>query len=310
MRELTERLGAVIEPGSEEKLTSEVEPAESATPPVAEAAKAMKASKAPKIPKATDVPAAPEAAVVTEAPSLEADSIPEVTDASVASDRSEVVEAPVATEAPESVEAEAASVPTTEPEALEARTALVDGEPVLTPRATSVLRVVIALVVLILGIGGYLAIAHSKNGDNAKIQGKVALSAQELRDVVAAKKLTVYWAGPQTGAKYTLIATTPGIIYVRYLPGGVGLNDTKTLFRAIGTYAQKNAFTVSRNAGKTAGNTGFINADGNAVFYAKGRPTNIYIGIKGKDIQVEVFDPVVDQALGLVLVRGQISLVN
>lgn len=179
-----------------------------------------------------------------------------------------------------------------------------------TNRAKSTVRFIVAILIVILGLGGYLLFSQSKNNDEAKIQGKVALSAEELRDVVAAKKLTVYWAGPQTGAKYTLIATTPGIAYVRYLPGGVGLDDTKTLFRAIGTYVQKNAFDVSLTAGKADGNVGFTNSDGNAVFYSKARPSNVYIGIKGKDIQVEVFDPVVDQALGLVLVRGQISLVN
>ena len=186
-----------------------------------------------------------------------------------------------------------------------------DGEQVLTKRGKSMVRFLIALVILVLAVGAYFFISNARNsGDSAKIQGKVALSEQELRDVIAAKKLNVYWAGPLTGAKYTLIATTPGIVYVRYLPGGVGLNDTKTLFRAIGTYAQKNAFSVSENAGKADGNVGFVSADGDAVFYAKGRPTNVYIGIKGKDIQVEVFDPVVDQALGLVLVRGQITLIK
>lgn len=197
------------------------------------------------------------------------------------------------------------------PVTVEETVAPAESEPVLTKRGKSTMRFIVALVVVILGVGGYLLISNSNNdGDLAKIQGKVALSEQELKDVVAAKQLTVYWAGPQAGAKYTLIATTPGISYVRYLPGGVGLDDTKTLFRAIGTYVQKNAYSVSVTAGKAEGNAGFINSDGNAVFYSKARPSNVYVGINGKDIQVEVFDPVVDQALGLVLVRGQISLVN
>ena len=166
-------------------------------------------------------------------------------------------------------------------------------------------------VVAIVLAGGFFVIKQPRGGnDPAKIQGKVALTATELRDVVRARKLTVYWAGPQDGAKYTLIATTPGVAFVRYLPGGVGLNDTKTLFRAIGTYEQKNAFAVSTAGAAASGNVGFVNADGNAVFYAKSRPTNIYIGIKGKDIQVEVFDPVVDQALGLVLVKNQVRQIT
>lgn len=183
--------------------------------------------------------------------------------------------------------------------------------PVLTRRGKSTLRFVVGLVIVIVGVGGYLFLSRTTNaGDLAKIQGKVALSAQELKDVVAAKKLTVYWAGPQSGARYTLIATTPGIVLVRYLPAGINVNDTTTPFRAVGTYVQKNAFSVNQAAGQVTGNAGFINSDGNAVFYAKARPTNVYIGIKGQDIQVEVFDPVADEAIRLVMVRGQISLVN
>ena len=211
----------------------------------------------------------------------------------------------------ESATSENSPVAPSEPVTPEETMTPAESEPVLTKRGKSTMRFIVAVLIVIFGVGGYLLISNSnKDGDLAKIQGKVALSEQELRDVVAAKELTVYWAGPQTGAKYTLIATTPGISYVRYLPGGVGLDDTKTLFRAIGTYAQKDAYSVSLTAGKADGNVGFTNSDGNAVFYAKARPSNVYIGIKGKDIQVEVFDPVVDQALGLVLVRGQISLVN
>lgn len=172
-------------------------------------------------------------------------------------------------------------------------------------------RVLIWLLILVVLVGAFFFIQHQRSGnDLSKIQGKVALSASELRSVVVAKKLTVYWAGPQDGAKYTLIATTPGVAFVRYLPGGVGLSDTKTLFRAIGTYAQKNAFAVSTAGASATGNVGFVNADGNAVFYSKARPSNVYVGIKGKDIQVEVFDPVVDQALGLVLVKNQVRLIS
>lgn len=172
-------------------------------------------------------------------------------------------------------------------------------------------KVLIAILVAILVVGGFAFIRHQRSGsDLEKIQGKVALSAQELRDVVVAKHITAYWVGPQDGAKYTLIASNPGVAFVRYLPGGVGLNDTKTLFRAIGTYTQKNAFAVSTAGALVPGNAGFVNADGNAVFYSKARPTNVYVGIKGKDIQIEVFDPVVDQALGLVLVKNQVRQVS
>jgi hypothetical protein len=174
-------------------------------------------------------------------------------------------------------------------------------------RGKKMVRTLIFVIIIGLAAGGYFLIQHTKTvGGTAQTQGRTALSETELRDLVVAKHLTVFWAGPMAGAKYTLTVATPGIVYLKYLPGGVGLNDTKTLYRVVGTYAQKSAFTVARNAAAAPGSVGFLNADGNAVVYTSSRPSNIYIGIKGKDFQVEVFDPTAGQALGLVLIAGQI----
>ncbi len=167
------------------------------------------------------------------------------------------------------------------------------------------------IAVVVLGVAGYFIISHfSKSNDAQKIQGKVAMSAAELRSMVLAKHLTVYWAGPMTGAKYALIANKPGSSFVRYLPNGNGLNDTTTSFRVIATYTQKGAFLITQSAGGVSGNVGFTNVDGNAVFYVKTRPTNVYMGIKGKDIQIEIFDPGIDQALGLSLIHNQIQQIS
>jgi len=174
-------------------------------------------------------------------------------------------------------------------------------------RGKKMIRTVVFIVIIALAAGGYFYISHAnKTADISQLQGRVPLSQTELRNLVIANHLTVYWAGPMDGAKYTLTANTSGIAYLKYLPGGVGLNDTKTLFRVIGTYTQKKAFAVAQNTGAAPGNVGFINADGNAVVYSSSRQSNVYIGVKGKDVQIEVFDPADGQALGLVLIRGQI----
>ncbi len=172
-------------------------------------------------------------------------------------------------------------------------------------------RLFVLIIVLAVAVGGYFGF-HQLTGatDLQKIQGKVALSESGLRSIVNAKKLTVFWTGPVAGAKYSLVANAPGIAYVRYLPDGKGLDDTKNAYKAIGTYVQKNAFAVNQTAGKVAGNVGFTNVDGNAVFYAKTRPTNVYMGIRGKDIQIEIFDPLVDQALGVALIRNMVSQIK
>ncbi len=163
------------------------------------------------------------------------------------------------------------------------------------------------IVVVILGIAGYFIISHFSKANGAdKIQGKVAMSADELRSVVLANHLTVYWAGPMTNTKYALSTSKTGTIFVRYLSNGNRPNDTTTSFRVIATYMQKGAFLITRSAGGVAGNVGFTNVDGNAVFYVKTRPTNVYMGIRNKDIQIEIFDSVIDQALGLSLIHNQI----
>lgn len=172
------------------------------------------------------------------------------------------------------------------------------------PKARRVIGLIVVLAIL---SGGYFAVSKFRGrNDLQKIQGKVAMSASDLRDVVVAKKLTVYWSGPIEGDKYALIATNPNVAFVRYLPAGVSTSDTKTLARAIGTYVQKDAFTTTQKAGQNVGNVGFTNADGNAVFYVKARPTNVYMAIPKANLQIEIYDPGVDQALGLSLIRNQV----
>ncbi len=166
------------------------------------------------------------------------------------------------------------------------------------------------LAIIIVGAAAYFLVSHfTKGGDAQKLAGKVAMSAGELRSVVLANHLTVYWAGPTEGAKYALIVN-PTSIFVRYLPNGQGLTDRTTSYRVVATYEQKNAFLITQSAGGVVGNVGFTNVDGNAVFYVKTRPTNVYMGIKGKDIQLEIFDPGIDQALGLSLLHNQIQKIS
>lgn len=167
------------------------------------------------------------------------------------------------------------------------------------------------IALVILGVAGYFIISQfSKSNDADKTAGKVAMTSDDLRSVVLAKHLTVYWAGPMKDAKYALIANKSGSAFVRYLPGGNGLNDTTTSFRVIATYVQKGAFLITQSAGGVTGNVGFTNVDGNAVFYVKTRPTNVYMGIKDKDIQIEIFDPGIDQSLGLSLIHNQIEQIS
>ncbi|MDP1721016.1 MAG: hypothetical protein Q8L08_08495 [Candidatus Nanopelagicaceae bacterium] len=131
--------------------------------------------------------------------------------------------------------------------------------------------------------------------------GKVALSEAQLRDVVAGEGLDVYWLGPQEGALYALDSVSTTQNYVRYLPNGNGLEDTAPNYRVIGTYVTKDAFSVTLSNAKKANSVAFTNEDGNAVYYGTLNPNSVYVGVKGTDSQIEIFDP--NSGLALIAAR-------
>lgn len=142
------------------------------------------------------------------------------------------------------------------------------------------------------------------------LHGGKAVDAQELRNVVVANHLTVYWVGPEKGAKYVLNAAVLSSISLRYLPAGSSLTDTTATYREVGTFTSPNAFALTQNAGKLPNGVGFVNVDGNAVYYDSRDAKNVYIGMKDKDIQVEIFDPRPDQALAAAIMRNQVRQIK
>lgn len=142
------------------------------------------------------------------------------------------------------------------------------------------------------------------------LHGGKAVDEKELKSVVAANHLNVYWVGPEKGAKYVLNAAVLSSISLRYLPQGSSLSDATATFREVGTFTSPNAFAVTQKAGSLPNGVGFVNVDGNAVYYDSRDAKNVYIGIKDKDIQVEIFDPRPDQSLAAAIMRGQIKQIT
>jgi hypothetical protein len=142
------------------------------------------------------------------------------------------------------------------------------------------------------------------------LHGGKAVDAAELRKVVTANHLNVYWVGPETGSKYVLNAAVTSTISIRYLPAGTGLGDNKISYREVGTFVSPNAFKVTQQAATLPNGVGFVNVDGHAVYYDSRDPKNVYVGIKNEDIQVEVFDPRPDQALAEVLMEGRVQKIK
>jgi hypothetical protein len=140
--------------------------------------------------------------------------------------------------------------------------------------------------------------------------GKISLTEKELISAVKRLGVDVYWAGPVEGAKYTLSAPAEGEVYVRYLPNGEGLTDTKANYVVIATYTTLDAFTSTQAAGNQTNGVNFINTQGAAVFYSKDAPTNVYVAYPNIDIQVEVFSPIAQTALDIASKQDALRLVK
>jgi len=142
------------------------------------------------------------------------------------------------------------------------------------------------------------------------IAGKVALTESELIDAVKQLGVDVYWAGPVSGAKYTLAVPAEGQAYVRYLPNGDGLTDTQPNYVVIATYTTTDAFRATQAAGNQSNGVTFINAEGAAVYYNKDTPTNVYVAYPNLNYQIEVFNPIAKTALEIASKQGALRLVK
>ncbi len=142
------------------------------------------------------------------------------------------------------------------------------------------------------------------------VHGGKAVDEAELRKIINSKKLNVYWVGPEKGMKYVLNAAVTSSISLRYLPEGAALGDNKVNFREVGTFVSPNAFKVTQQAATQENGVGFVNVDGQAVYYDSRDPKNVYLGIKDADIQVEIFDPRPDQSLAEALMQGRVQKIK
>lgn len=131
------------------------------------------------------------------------------------------------------------------------------------------------------------------NQDSLAILGIQPLSVEKLEEIVTTKKIVAYWVGPEQGFSYLLDASISGRISVKYVPTEPSKSSTgpRQSFREVVTFEQKEAFSIVLNQTKNPTCQSFVNGDGNAVRIDSSAPKIIYIGIKGKPIQVLLYDP-------------------
>ena len=174
--------------------------------------------------------------------------------------------------------------------------------------------VVTAVITLVLTLGFSSLFATNPLDTTtlaARISGGVALSEDELRDVVVTLGETVYWSGPERGSKYTINAQNVGAIYVRYLPDGKGISNTAPNYRVIATYKEANGYDATLAAGNQANGVSVARPDNTGViYYNKNTPTNVYLAYKSQPYQIEIFDPSAEVALDIANDDTRISIIK
>ena len=161
-----------------------------------------------------------------------------------------------------------------------------------------------ALAVLGADVYGAHKSAGLQNG--LRLAGLSQMTEAELRDVVISKHLTVYWLGPESGASYLLNAMDPLAISLTIVTSSSLVKETRASYPQIGTYVQKNAFQAVLTGGGTKDIAGFINADGNSVYYSSVDSKNVFVGFRGLDIEVQIFDPIVGESLAFAKAPGRL----
>ena len=144
----------------------------------------------------------------------------------------------------------------------------------------------------------------------AQTSGGVCLSEKELRTLITENKIVAYWTGPVKDATYSINATTPGQVFIRYIPKGMDCGSTEAKFRVIATYAETDAYNSTLQAGNQAEGVSLSNPDGSVVYFSKNAPNNVYVAYPNLDYQIEIYDPDAKTAVTLATTSNQVQLIK
>jgi hypothetical protein len=125
----------------------------------------------------------------------------------------------------------------------------------------------------------------------------VALSPEGMKTLSGALRQPIYWAGPKPGYTYEVTQIeSNGNIYVRYLPPGVKINDSRPDYLTIATYSFANAF----QALKTAANGREIGlGDGGIAVVDQAYPKSVHMAWPNVNFEVETYDPSPQRSLSV-----------
>jgi hypothetical protein len=125
-------------------------------------------------------------------------------------------------------------------------------------------------------------------------------TVETLKALAALTPHPIYWAGPQARVTYELTQTPNGRLFIRYLPRGADIGDTRARFLIVGTYPVRDAYRAIETAAAADGAVKFRIARRGLAVYNRSLATNVYFAYPGSRYQVEVYDPDPRRARSLV----------
>ena len=136
--------------------------------------------------------------------------------------------------------------------------------------------------------------------------GPVAISPAGLRTLQRAIGHPIYWAGRRPGSTYEVTQKRDGTIYVRYLPRGLEVGDTRDDFLIVVTYPYPNALQALR---RVEDGKGISVPGGGLALVAEGYERSVHLAYPKVNYQIEVYDPSPEVALQ-VATSGQVRPVG
>ena len=191
-----------------------------------------------------------------------------------------------------------------------------EGAPAQNHRKTAIRIGAGVAIAVAIGAGLWLALRDNGSSSTSPTSPTQATGTNSPPVPIALKGLQtianlgipIYWAGKRPGTTYEMTKQANNSILIRYLPSGVPVGS-KTPYLTIGTYPMKNAFAVTSRVANQTGSVPIPVGNDRVAFYSSSKPRNVYFAQRGSDYQIEIYDPVPQEAQQLVA-SGKIQTVR
>jgi hypothetical protein len=163
---------------------------------------------------------------------------------------------------------------------------------------------VIALAVLVAVIAWVAS--RGDDGDSGESEAAGGFEAKivdeaELEEIASSAGHAVYWIGPVSGLQLEASESQNGDVQVRYLPKGTEAGSDSTLITTIGSYPLADAKKALEGF---AGRPGAIVTESDEIdeiVSSREAPGSAYFASPDGSVQIEVYDPSPNRAMGLAL---------